>query len=211
MPPPKCARVISLVQRKLTSADSNRETTRTLTTPNHDWMLPPGDLQRSPYIPPVEQRVEQRMATDTEPLPPVIQCITDAPPIMVTPNPTTKRTLRLTKRMHMQRTQNNVPGSVPPITNIAPRQDILIPPTPLHTQLPQRSTCNQAPMATTMPPQLPHVRCVPILGGVCRTPLISQEAINLLTKCVWAKSPDILPETNCDLKFCQRILFTNNS
>ena len=178
MPPPKCARVISLVQRKLTSADSNRETTRTLTTPNHDWMLPPGDLQRSPYIPPVEQRVEQRMATDTEPLPPVIQRITDAlPTIMATPNPTTKRTLRLTKRMHMQRTQNNVPGSVPPITNIAPRQDILIPPTPLHMQLPQRSTRNRAPMATPTLTQLPHVCCVPIAGGVCRTPLISHKAL----------------------------------
>jgi hypothetical protein len=80
---------------------------------------------------------------------------------------------------------------VPPITNVAPHRDILIPPTPLHMQLPQRSTCNQAPMATTTPTQLPHVRCVPIARGVCRTPLISQEAINLLTECVWAESPNI--------------------
>jgi hypothetical protein len=42
-----------------------------------------------------------------------------------------------------------------------------------------------------MPMQLPHVRCVPIAGGVCRTSLISQEAINLLTECMWAKSPNI--------------------
>jgi hypothetical protein len=154
-------------------------------------MLPPGNLQRSPYIPPVEQRVEQRVAADTEPLPPVIQCITDVPPSMAAFNPTTKCTLHSTKRSHMRRTQNNVPGSVPPIMNVAPRQDIFIPPTPLHTQLPRRSTCNQAPTATMTPTRHPHVCCAPIVGGVCRTPLISQEAINLLTECVWVKSPDI--------------------
>jgi hypothetical protein len=108
MPPKKRAQVISLVQRKLTSANSNSKATRTLTNPNHDWMFPPGDLQRSPYIPPMEQRVEQRVAADTELLPPVIQCITDAPPIMDAPNPTTKCTLHLIKCTHMQRTQNNV-------------------------------------------------------------------------------------------------------
>ena len=85
MPPKQRARVISLVQRKLTSANSNSKATRKLTNPNQDWMLPPGDLQRSPYIPSVEQRVEQRVAADTEPLPPVIQRITDALPIMAAP------------------------------------------------------------------------------------------------------------------------------
>ncbi len=139
------------MQRKLTSADNNSNTTRTLTNPNYDWILPPGDLQQSPYIPPVEQRVEHRVAADTKPLPPVISRITDSPPIMAAPNPTTKQTLRLTRCKHMQWTRNNVPGSVSPIPNVVPRQDILIPPTPLQTQLPRRSTCNHAPMATTMP------------------------------------------------------------
>jgi hypothetical protein len=36
MPPEKRARVISLVERKLTSANSNSKATRTLTNPNHD-------------------------------------------------------------------------------------------------------------------------------------------------------------------------------
>jgi hypothetical protein len=104
MPPQKSARVIFLMQRKLRSANSNSKATRTLTNPNHDWMLPPGYLQRSPYIPPMEQRVEQRVAADTKRPPPVIQRITDAPPIMAAPNPTTKCILRLIKRRHMQRT-----------------------------------------------------------------------------------------------------------
>jgi hypothetical protein len=140
-------------------------------------MLPPGNLQRLPYIPPVEQWMEQRVAADTKPPPPVTQRITDAPPIRAAPNLTTKRTLRLTKCTHMQRTKNNVPGSVPPIMDVDPHQDILIPPTPFHTQLPRRSTRNHAPTAKTAPMQLPRVRCVPIVGGVCRTPLISHKAL----------------------------------
>jgi hypothetical protein len=52
LPPEKQARVISLVQRKLTSADNNSDATRTLTNPNRYWMLPPGNLQQLPYIPP---------------------------------------------------------------------------------------------------------------------------------------------------------------
>ncbi len=194
----------------MTSAKNNSKATRTLTNPNHAWMLPPGNLQRSPYIPPVEQQVKQRVATDTKLPPPVIQCITDAPPIMVAPNQTSKCTLHLTKHTHMQRTRNNIPGSVPPIMNVAPPQDILILPTPLHMQLLQRSTRNHSPMATTTPTQLPHVHCVLIAGGVRRTPLISHEAINILTKCMWARSvniftPDKLQPTNLPTFF-----FTNS-
>jgi hypothetical protein len=97
MPPIKRARVIALVHRKLISSDPV-DSIRTLTNPNHEWILPPGSLQRTPYIPPQndldeqreEQRAEQRVATPTLPPTPTFASITDAPPIMAAPNPTTK-------------------------------------------------------------------------------------------------------------------------
>jgi hypothetical protein len=118
MPPEKQTRVITLVQQKLASHCKDG-TTCTLTNPLHHLILPPGDLQRVPYDPLPEQRVEQRVsdiAMDIAPPPPPIMRIMDAPPIMATPNPTTKRTLRLTKQSHPRVTRNNVPGSVPPMT-----------------------------------------------------------------------------------------------
>jgi hypothetical protein len=79
-------------------------------------MLPPGDLQRVPVIPPIEKKVEQRVDNAT-PLN-AIRHIMDAPPIMAAPNPTTKQVLKLTKRTHSCTMQNNMPGSVLAITNI---------------------------------------------------------------------------------------------
>jgi hypothetical protein len=63
MPPTKCAWVITLVQQKLASKHINTETQCTLTNPIHEWLLPPGDPQWVPYVPPPEQRVEQRCLT----------------------------------------------------------------------------------------------------------------------------------------------------
>ncbi len=110
--------------------------TCTLTNPNHELILPPGNLQWAPYIPPPEQRVEQRVKqrveqrveqrlelrveqrveTPTLPPAPTITRITNALLIMAAPNPTTKHALRLTKCTHLDRMPNNIPGSVPPIT-----------------------------------------------------------------------------------------------
>jgi hypothetical protein len=42
------------------------DNTRTLTLPMHDWLLPPGNIQQAPYIPPPEQRVEQRVNTSNK-------------------------------------------------------------------------------------------------------------------------------------------------
>jgi hypothetical protein len=39
--------------------------------------------------------------------------------------------------------------------------------------------------------QIPRIRFQPIEGGVRNRNFISQEAINSLTECVWANSPDV--------------------
>ena len=41
----------------------------------------------------------------------------------------------------------------------------------------------------------PKVHFIPIEGGIRARNIISQEAINFLTECVWAKSPDICTPT----------------
>jgi hypothetical protein len=74
MQPEKQTRVITLVQPKLASHHKDG-TTRTLTNPLYHWILPPGNLQRVPYVPLPEQTVEQRVsdiATDVAPPPPPI-------------------------------------------------------------------------------------------------------------------------------------------
>jgi hypothetical protein len=59
MPPDKRAHILTLVEEELMLGQFT-DPKRTLTNPVHEWILPPGDLQRMPYIPPLEQRVEQR-------------------------------------------------------------------------------------------------------------------------------------------------------
>jgi hypothetical protein len=124
LPPEKRSWVISFVQDKL-STHTTIDHTRTLMHPMHDWLLPPTNIQWAPYIPWSEQMVEQRVNTSDEQRlecftnVPVLTRITNAPSIMAAPNPTQKRTLKLTKQTHSKRTQNNVPGSVPLITPTA--------------------------------------------------------------------------------------------
>jgi hypothetical protein len=100
MPARKQSGVLSDIRSKL--ALTNPTYKRTLTCPMHEWMLPPGDLQRVPAIPPIEQRVEQRVDDATPPN--AIRRVTDAATIMAAPNPTTKRVLKLTKRTHLRTT-----------------------------------------------------------------------------------------------------------
>jgi hypothetical protein len=39
--------------------------------------------------------------------------------------------------------------------------------------------------------RIPRTRFQPIPGGICNSNVISQEAKNFLTKCIWEKSPEI--------------------
>ncbi len=82
--PEKQARILSLVFTKLETT-APLTPTRTLTAPSQAWMLPRGDIQLAPYVPPPQQSVEQRMGTPpkqrvtTPPAAPIITLITDAP------------------------------------------------------------------------------------------------------------------------------------
>ncbi len=58
-----------------------------------------------------EREAEQKVIDEAPIL--TIPCITDAPPIMLTWNPTTKRVLKTTKRLHRRNTRNYTPGIVP--------------------------------------------------------------------------------------------------
>jgi hypothetical protein len=47
------------------------------------------------------------------------------------------------------------------------------------------------PASQKIPTRIPKVHFIPIKGGLKSNNIISQEAINFLTKCIWAKLPDI--------------------
>jgi hypothetical protein len=100
MPPNKCNHVLTLVAEKFAAGQLNNPK-RSLTHPGQEWILPQGNLQRAPYVCPnkqrvPKQRVPKRRVTldDAEPtnnmLPQLLSCITNAPPIMLVPNPTTR-------------------------------------------------------------------------------------------------------------------------
>jgi hypothetical protein len=129
LPPKKRTHIMSCDMAKL-SAPPPVAQLRPLTYPSHKWLLPPADIQLTPYVPPSQQSVEQRVE-QTENTPnenqvqdqnnvPILTRINDAPPIMNPPNPTQKCTLKLSKRMHSRQTRNNIPGSVTQITPTAP-------------------------------------------------------------------------------------------
>jgi hypothetical protein len=68
--------------------------------------------------PTTEHRVEQRVSTEQQRViddTPIItlQCITDAPAIMASCNPTAKRNIKTTPVTHLCVTRNNTPGGVP--------------------------------------------------------------------------------------------------
>ena len=79
-----------------------------LTSPCHAWILPEKDFQQVPQ-PRAPMQDQQRVAQSDEqrvgPNPTIttlddLRQMSDAPPIMNAPNPTTKRTLKTTKRVH---------------------------------------------------------------------------------------------------------------
>ncbi len=77
------------------------------------------------------------------------------------------------------------------ITPTAPRQSI--PNTPLTPVVaPRHSPRTTTPAnATTIATRIPWVRFVPINGGIQNRNFISQEAIDFLTECIWANSPNV--------------------
>jgi len=105
-----------------------------------------------------EQRVrreeEQRVIDNTPIL--TIPRITDAPPIMQSRNPTAKRAIKTTPRLHRRVTRNNTPGAVPMIT----RHDAATP-VPIQRASP-RTTVHAIPTRA-------------------RQRLVTQQAINVLT------------------------------
>jgi hypothetical protein len=165
------------------------------THPLHEWILPADNPQCTPpsnTIIPTEQTVDdipgkQRVADilGKQRVPPgfYLQCITNAPPIMATPNPTKKRTLKNTKWTHLRLTHNNIPGSIPTITRV-----ILTHP---FSTAPQQWSLRLAPPSTANPRQAPRVCLISVPQGLRQSNIISQEAINFFTDCVWVKSPAI--------------------
>jgi hypothetical protein len=122
--------------------------------------------------------------------------MSDAPPIMNVPNPTTKWALKLTKRVHHRLTQKNISRTVPPITRAPPRRP---PPTATKATPVQRSPwlnkTAQRIQNAGLPKPIPKVRFVPIASRLRNHSLISQEAIILFTNEVWNNlSPIYNPE-----------------
>ncbi len=190
LPVKKCVLVFSDINNKLSIGAQSKDKQQ-LTSLNHKWILSPSDLQRVPSVITPEERVDQRVDTTTHPpFVPALQRLTDAPPIMVASNPTTRCVLKLTRRTHSRHTQNNTPGSIPAVTQApSARQQVLtsltaapIPPTP---------RCSPHPTTPSTATRIPRVQVQQIQGGINHTPLISQEAINFLTECFGATLPDI--------------------
>jgi hypothetical protein len=60
LPPVKRIRIMSRVMAKL-SASPTVAQLRCLMHQTHEWLLPPADIQLTPYVPPSQQSVEQRV------------------------------------------------------------------------------------------------------------------------------------------------------
>jgi hypothetical protein len=194
MTPEKQRHVLTLFQAKLAETNVHPEGPAFLSSPCHAWILPEDDIQRVPQIgtPTQDQQrvapsAEQRVGTTPE-----IRAIqdlrrmSDAPPIMNAPNPTTKRALKTTKRVHRSLTQNNVPGTVPPITPAIPRCPVPTDDaaTPVRRS-PRLGMTAQRIHATKRTKKIPKVRFVPIAGRLRNHNRISQQAMNFLTDEVW--------------------------
>ncbi len=104
------------------------------------------------------RQAEQRVIDDSPII--TIPRITDAPPIMHSRNPTAKRDLHKTPRLHRRTTRNNTPGAVPPINRV--------PDDTLHGFQPY------TPPPTIARTAIPRVR---------QHRMVTRQAINVLTTC----------------------------
>lgn len=136
----------------------------------------------------IERDNQQRVIDDTPII--TIPRVTNAPPIMKSRNPTSKRALKGTKRLHRRVTRNNTPGAVPPITRIVSDNPHGFPPydpskAPVELPAPQTYT--------------------PIQRGA-RSRIVTRQAINVLTMMEKASADSIFtprsleschPTTSC--------------
>ena len=165
---------------KLAAHHNTHPSSDVVTHPLQEWMLPNDDPQRSlPTAPttPEEQRVVPTPTEHRVTTPSSLRRITNAPPIMAAHNLTNKRVLKTMPQSHVRLTRNNIPGSVPAITRENSRRPNPINPPPAAPS--RRSPCIQKVKFSAIP------------GGLRSRNLISQEAINFFTDCVWSKSPAV--------------------
>jgi hypothetical protein len=201
--------LLNLVQKKLSDEGICPGGPTFLMSPCHAWILPEGNEQQVPQaVAPMQD--QQRVVTSGEqrvgPTHEIIlikdlRRMSEAPPIMNVPNPTTKRVLKLTKRVHRWLTWNNIPRTVPPITRVPPWR-----PAPTTTeatpvrQSPWLGKTAQCIQNARLPKPIPQVQFVLIAGRLRNHSLISQEAINFLTNEVWNNLPPIYTPENLQPK-----------
>jgi hypothetical protein len=125
----KKRRVLTLVRAKLSDKTICPGGPAFLTSLCHAWILPEDDFQQVPQAV-APMRDQQRVIPSGEQrvVPPHkiisiedLRQMSNAPPIMNAPNPTTKQALKLMKQVHRRLTPNNIPGIVPLITGAPPR------------------------------------------------------------------------------------------
>jgi hypothetical protein len=200
MPANEQRRVVTEVRAKLADDSLPPCGPAFLTSPCHAWMLPNDDHQRAPqgaaptHVPAPEG--QQRVGPTPEVTPAdSLQHMSNAPPIMNAPNPTTRQVLKSIKRVHLRLTRNNVPGTVPPITCTQPLHS-----PPMATKM---TPIRRSPRLQKMPPQtddtsLPQPyrkpRHAPTATRLHNHNIISQQALHILANNVWDNSnPNFTP------------------
>ena len=173
MTPEKQRRVLTLFQAKLADTTVHPEGPAFISSPCHALILPEDDFQRVPQIrtPMQEQQrvapsAEQRVGTTPDIMAlQDLRRMSDAPPIMNAPNPTTKRALKTAKWVHRRLTRNNVPSTVPPITPALLRRPVPTndAATPVRRS-PHLGKTAQRIQTTKLTKKIPKVRFVPIKG-----------------------------------------------
>jgi hypothetical protein len=115
------------------------------------------------------REAKQRVIDDSPII--TIPRLTDAPPVMITRNPTAKRILRNTPRLHRRITRNNTPGILP-VQN-------MVPPTPTPTTPAARQKRPGKP-TWIQPHRGPRLTRTAIPSGA-QQQIVTQHAINRLT------------------------------
>jgi hypothetical protein len=115
---------------------------------------------------------EQRVIDDTPIL--TIPCITNAPAIMQSRNPTAKQALKTTPRIHRREIRNNTPGALPLITRGRRDRDNEV-------QGCRRLPCIRATLAPSTPFMTPSPTIFTPIPSGARQRVVTQQAINVLT------------------------------
>jgi hypothetical protein len=121
-----------------------------------------------------EQRVTENPMSENAPIR-MIQRISDAPAILQTRDPTAKRNLIKTARLHRRQTRTNTPGALPQITRTVPALIQPDGPTPTTPRRSSRKIDNTSPVIVIPPYRM--------LGGGTRASarLISQSKLTAMT------------------------------